>query len=200
MNPNKVKHIVLAGNPNSGKTTLFNALTGLHQKISNLPGTTIEKKTGYFNIDDHKISITDLPGTYSIHPKGEDELISVGFLIDPKDTPIDLVVFVADAGNLSRNLLLYSQVADLGYPMLLALNMNDLASKKGISIDVAELSKHLGVIVCPVNARNEIGLAKLKEAIVKVDSAHQSTFYDGTGISDANFFSNYFSFFFVGFI
>ena len=150
MNPNKVKHIVLAGNPNSGKTTLFNALTGLHQKISNLPGTTIEKKTGYFNIDDHKISITDLPGTYSIHPKGEDELISVGFLIDPKDTPIDLVVFVADAGNLSRNLLLYSQVADLGYPMLLALNMNDLASKKGISNGVAELSKALAARVSSI--------------------------------------------------
>ncbi len=191
MSPKKVKHIVLAGNPNSGKTTLFNALTGLHQKISNLPGTTIEKKTGYFNIDDQKISVTDLPGTYSIHPKGEDELISVGFLIEPKKTPIDLIVFVADAGNLSRNLLLYSQVADLGYPMLLALNMNDLAVKKGISIDISELSKHLGVIVCPVNARNEIGLAKLKEAIIKVDSAHQSTFYDSGEVSDSNFFSNY---------
>jgi len=174
----KEKHIVLAGNPNSGKTTLFNALTGLNQKISNLPGTTIEKKTGYFNLDGRKISITDLPGTYSIHPKGEDELISVGFLTGKGEKPIDLIVFVADAGNLSRNLLLYSQVADLGIPIVLALNMTDLAEGKGISIDVETLSAQLGVIVCPVNARNEQGLPKLKEAILKTEYALQKQFYD----------------------
>ncbi len=174
----KEKHIVLAGNPNSGKTTLFNALTGLNQKISNLPGTTIEKKTGSFVLDGTRISITDLPGTYSIHPKGEDELISVGFLINPGDTPIDLIVFVADAGNLSRNLLLYSQVADLGYPIVLALNMTDLSEKKGISIDVEELSRQLGVIICPINARSEKGLNKLKDAILKTDTAHQTIFFN----------------------
>lgn len=174
------KHIVLAGNPNSGKTTLFNAFTGMNQKISNLPGTTIEKKTGQFTTDGFKIHITDLPGTYSIHPKGEDELISVGYLTDPQDSPIDLVVFVADAGNLSRNLLLFTQVADLGYPMVLALNMTDLAEKKGISINIAELSKQLGVLVCSINARNENGLNALKNAILKTDSAHQKMFFTPT--------------------
>ncbi|MEZ4805031.1 MAG: ferrous iron transport protein B, partial [Bacteroidia bacterium] len=185
------KHIVLIGNPNSGKTSLFNSLTGLHQKISNVPGTTIDKKTGYFNIDQYKFSITDLPGTYSLHPKGEDELISVEYLLSPHDAPIDLVVFVADAGNLSRNLLLYSQVADLGYPCILALNMTDLADKKGISIDLEKLSTELGVIVCSINSRTNKGVNNLKEALIKVNSAHQSTFYHPADKSDANTFIQY---------
>jgi ferrous iron transport protein B len=127
---NSERHIVLIGNPNSGKTTLFNALTGLNQKISNLPGTTIEKKTGHFMLDGQQVSITDLPGTYSIHPKGEDEIISIDYLLNFKQHEIDVVLFVADSSNLSRNLLLYTQVADLGFPMVLALNMTDFAEKK----------------------------------------------------------------------
>jgi ferrous iron transport protein B len=185
------KHIVLIGNPNSGKTSLFNSLTGLHQKISNVPGTTIDKKTGYFNIDPYKFSLTDLPGTYSLHPKGEDEIISVEYLLAPHDTPIDLIVFVADAGNLSRNLLLYSQVADLGYPCILALNMTDLADKKGISIDLEKLSTELGVIVCSINSRTNKGVNNLKDAILKVNSAHQSTFYHPSNKSDASTFTQY---------
>ncbi len=182
MNP-KEKHIVLVGNPNSGKTTLFNALTGLNQKISNLPGTTIEKKTGHFQIGDQHVRITDLPGTYSIHPKGEDEMISIDYLLNFQKHEIDVILFVADASNLSRNLLLYTQVADLGFPMVLALNMIDSAEKKGISIDVENLSAALGVIVCPINAREGRGLDKLKNTLVKVNAAHQVTFFESNDIS-----------------
>lgn len=184
------KHIVLVGNPNSGKTTLFNALTGLNQKISNLPGTTIDKKAGYFSYKSQTIEITDLPGTYSIHPKGEDEIISIEYLIRTGDHPIDLIVFVADAGNLSRNLLLYTQVADLGYPTVLALNMTDLALKKGIEIDINALSGELGVIVCPINARKEQGIDSLKDAIIKVNSAYQTTFFENK-INSSEVFKNY---------
>ncbi len=168
----------MVGNPNSGKTTLFNALTGLNQKISNLPGTTIETKTGHFIIGDQQVKITDLPGTYSIHPKGEDELISIDYLLNFQKHEIDVILFVADASNLSRNLLLYTQVADLGYPTVLALNMIDFAKKKGISIDIEDLSRILSVIVCPINARAEIGLDKLKETLLKADAAHQTTFFE----------------------
>lgn len=171
------KHIVLIGNPNSGKTSLFNALTGLNQKISNLPGTTIDKKSGVFKHNNLQIEVVDLPGTYSIHPKGEDEIITIEYLLKSKD-PIDLIVFVADAGNLSRNLLLYTQVADLGYPTVFALNMVDLARKKSIEIDVNALSAELGVKICPVNARQEVGINELKEAIIKTDQAFQTVFFD----------------------
>jgi ferrous iron transport protein B len=162
---------------------LFNALTGLNQKISNLPGTTIEKKTGHFMLDGQQVSITDLPGTYSIHPKGEDEIISIDYLLNFKQHEIDVVLFVADSSNLSRNLLLYTQVADLGFPMVLALNMTDFAEKKGIRIDTAKLSASLGVIVCPINARNEEGLEKLRESLIKTREAHHITFFESTDIS-----------------
>lgn len=178
----ELKHIVLVGNPNSGKSTLFNVLTGLNQKISNLPGTTIEKKTGRFNYNGQSYSITDLPGTYSIHPKGEDEIISIEFLVNNQE-PIDLILFVADSGNLARNLLLYTQVADLGYPCVLALNMSDIARKKGIEIDVAALSEKLGVLVCQINARKEIGIDVLMKGIEKTNAAFQTNFFDPSKIS-----------------
>lgn len=172
------KHIVLIGNPNSGKTSLFNALTGLNQKISNLPGTTIDKKSGYFTHSGKQIEVVDLPGTYSIHPKGEDEFITIEYLLQNDKHPIDLIVFVADAGNLSRNLLLYTQVADLGYPTVIALNMTDLARRKGIDIDVNALSAELGVIVCSINAREEVGINELKQAIIKTEQAYQTVFFE----------------------
>lgn len=188
---NSGKHIVLVGNPNSGKTTLFNALTGLHQKISNLPGTTIEHKTGQFKHEGISFQVTDLPGTYSLYPKGEDELITVNFLLEPRQPKIDLIVFVADASNLTRNLLLYSQVADLGYPIIIALNMNDVAATKGININVEELSKQLGVFVCPINARKEIGIETLLQAVTKTNQATQSIFFETENKTDSGFFVHY---------
>jgi ferrous iron transport protein B len=171
------KHIVLIGNPNSGKSTLFNALTGLNQKISNIPGTTVDKKSGLIKYPDVVYKITDLPGTYSIHPKSEDEKISIEFLLQTKDDPIDLILFVADASNLPRNLLLFTQVADLGYPTVLALNMIDQAEKKGLNISTDELSKELGVLIYPINAREEIGTEALKKGLMKSHPIFQNFYF-----------------------
>jgi len=124
--------IALVGNPNTGKSTLFNLLTGLNQKIGNFPGITVDKKVGYCKLADNKqAEIIDLPGTYSLYPKSKDESIVFQVLADKNNSSHpDIVVLVADATNLRRNLLLYSQVADLGVPMVLALNMTDMAKKR----------------------------------------------------------------------
>jgi ferrous iron transport protein B len=174
----KTKNIALVGNPNCGKSTLFNILTGLNQKISNLPGTTIDKKSGRFNINDMKVSVTDLPGTYSIYPNGEDEKIAVKHLIENLSQSIDLIVYVADASNLQRNLLLYSQIADLNKPIIIALNMMDVAKNKGIAIDINQLSLELGTLIIPLNSREKIGIDQLKEMIVKTNISYQKRFFE----------------------
>ncbi|HZY35429.1 MAG TPA: ferrous iron transport protein B [Mucilaginibacter sp.] len=159
--------VALVGNPNTGKSTLFNTLTGLNQKIGNFPGVTVDKKTGYCTLTDGRTAqIVDLPGTYSLYPKSKDESIVFSILAD-KANPLkpDLVVVILDATNLKRNLLLYTQVADLKIPVIIALNMMDLAKKSGIGIDVDLFSKKLGVPVIPVAARKGEGIDKLKEAI-----------------------------------
>lgn len=160
--------IALVGNPNSGKSTLFNVLTGLNQKIGNFPGVTVEKKTGYCKLSDKSTAlITDLPGTYSFYPKSRDERIVLDTLsnsVSP-DFP-DLIIFVADATNLKRNLLLFSQIADLSIPVIIALNMMDLADRSGIEIAVDELALKLGVRVIPVSARKNEGIDVLKQAIL----------------------------------
>lgn len=159
--------IALVGNPNSGKSTLFNVLTGLNQKIGNFPGVTVDKKTGYCKLPDQRTAqITDLPGTYSIYPKSRDERIVLDALSDKNgpDFP-DLIIFVADASNLKRNLLLFSQIADLNIPIIIALNMMDLATRSGIEISVDELALKLGVQVISVSARKQEGIDRLKQAI-----------------------------------
>jgi len=125
--------VALVGNPNTGKSTVFNAITGLNQKIGNFPGVTVDKKTGYCNLPNGRTAeIIDLPGTYSLYPKSRDESIVFSVLADQAG-PLrpDLVVVVLDATNLKRNLLLYTQVADLKLPVIVALNMMDLADKSG---------------------------------------------------------------------
>ncbi|MDP2176555.1 MAG: ferrous iron transport protein B [Bacteroidota bacterium] len=174
----RTKHIALVGNPNSGKSTLFNILTGLNQKISNLPGTTIDKKTGKFLINDLQITITDLPGTYSIYPKGEDENIAVKHLLDNLNETVDLVIYVADASNLQRNLLLFTQIADLNKPTVLALNMMDVAEDKGIYIDLEKLSLELGVLIIPLNSREKKGIEQLKNVIYKTETSYQKNYSD----------------------
>ncbi len=168
-------HIVLIGNPNTGKTSLFNALTGSNQKISNLPGTTVEKKTGSYIYDQQAIKITDLPGIYSLHPKSKDEYIAVKYLIENIET-IDKIVFIADASNLLRNLLLLTQIADLGVPVVIALNMMDMANRKNISIDTNKLSQELGMLICPIHARNGQGLKALNRQIIKPGNLFHKTF------------------------
>jgi len=159
--------VALVGNPNTGKSTLFNRLTGLNQKIGNFPGITVDKKTGYTKLVDGKdAEVIDLPGTYSLYPKSNDESIVFQVLADKENSSHpDVVVLIVDASNLKRNMLLFSQVADLGIPMVLALNMTDLSDKQGIYIHVDKLAKKLGVQVIPISARNNIGIDKLKAAI-----------------------------------
>jgi len=159
--------VALIGNPNTGKSTLFNVLTGLNQKIGNFPGVTVDKKVGYTALPDgRQAEIIDLPGTYSIYPKSQDESIVFSVLADKHNTHSpDLVVVILDASNLKRNLLLYSQVADLKIPVVVALNMMDLAKKADIDIDVNLFAKKLGVPVVPISARKNEGIAQLKNAI-----------------------------------
>ncbi|MFA6945128.1 MAG: ferrous iron transport protein B [Pedobacter sp.] len=159
--------VALVGNPNSGKSTLFNVLTGLNQKIGNFPGVTVEKKTGFCKLPDQRIAeIIDLPGTYSFYPKSRDERIVLDALYDKSNAAYpELIVFVADATNLKRNLLLFSQIADLNIPVIIALNMMDLARQSGIEISVDELALKLGVQVIPISARKQEGIERLKQAI-----------------------------------
>ena len=164
--------VALVGNPNSGKSTLFNVLTGLNQKIGNFPGVTVEKKIGFVKLSDYRnAQITDLPGTYSIYPKSRDERIVMDVLADKNgpDYP-ELIVFVADASNLKRNLLLFSQVADLKIPIIIALNMMDIARQSGIEIAIDELAQKLGIQVIPISARKQQGIDRLKEAILNSTS------------------------------
>jgi ferrous iron transport protein B len=161
--------IALVGNPNSGKSSLFNHLTGLNQKIGNFPGVTVDKKTGPCALPDGSIAaITDFPGVYSIYPRSIDERIVSEVLLNHhgENTP-DKVVVVADATNLKRGLLLLTQIVDMGLPTILVLNMMDLVAKAGISYDFNMLSKRLGVPVIPVNARRGTGLDELKAQIAK---------------------------------
>lgn len=164
--------IALVGNPNTGKSTLFNLLTGLNQKIGNFPGITVDKKTGYCKLSpDKQAEVVDLPGTYSLYPKSKDESIVFQVLADKKDrSHPELVVLVADATNLRRNLLLYSQVADLNIPVILVLNMTDMAKKEGINIDIDKLSSRLGIQVVAISARSNSGLDQLKQAIANATS------------------------------
>ncbi|GAB3007987.1 ferrous iron transport protein B [Niabella terrae] len=162
----KKLHIALAGNPNSGKTSLFNALTGLNQKVGNFPGVTVDKKTGHTRVGDAMATVIDLPGTYSLYPRRLDEQVAYKVLLD-QDPQIkaDVFVVVADASSLKRNLLFCTQLIDLKRPVVLALTMMDIARKKGIHIDIQEMERELGVPVVAVNPRKNKGIDALKKAI-----------------------------------
>ncbi len=160
---NNNSEVILVGNPNTGKSTVFNALTGLNQKIGNFPGVTVEKKTGSFSINNQKYNLVDLPGSYSLQPNSEDEKITKDYLTNTTDET--LVVVVADATNLKRNLLLCTQVIDKGKPVILALNMMDLLQKNGQEINIEKLQQQLNCPVIPLNARIGKGIEELKKAI-----------------------------------
>ncbi|MBI4309812.1 MAG: ferrous iron transport protein B [Candidatus Omnitrophica bacterium] len=163
-----IRTICLAGNPNSGKTTLFNAFTKLRQKVGNYPGVTVEKKTGALALaEDRVVNVIDLPGTYSLSVRSPDEQIARDVLLGrAPDTPKpDMVVCVVDAGNLERNLYLVTQIQDLGLPMILALNMMDEVERQGRRIDVDKLSRHLGIPVVPTVAHQNKGIEELKSLI-----------------------------------
>lgn len=164
MAPARKIRVALVGNPNSGKSSLFNHLTRLNQRVGNFPGVTVEKKTGICRLGaDQTAEIIDLPGVYSIYPRSLDERIVAEILLDHRsETHPDLFVVVIDATNLERGLLLLSQVIDLGLPCILALNMIDLATHAGITYDLPYLSDKLGVPVVPINARQGSGIDHLK--------------------------------------
>ena len=164
---NKKLHIALVGNPNSGKTSLFNCLTGMNQKVGNFPGVTVDKKTGITTISEGvEAKVIDLPGTYSLYPRRLDEWVSYKVLLNQdREIKADIIVVVADASNLKRNLLFCTQIIDLKVPMVIALTMMDLAKRKGIKIDISELERELGVPVIAVNPRREKGIPQLKKTI-----------------------------------
>jgi len=167
--------IALVGNPNSGKSSLFNALTGLNQKVGNFPGVTVDKRTGVSKISDTlPANVIDLPGTYSLYPKSADEQVTYEVLLNQKnaDRP-DLIIVIADAANLKRNLLFCSQIMDLKIPVVIALTMMDIARQKGITIDTAGLQRMMGVPVVPVNPRRNRGMGILKKAIANTHQNRQ---------------------------
>ncbi|MCB9044784.1 MAG: ferrous iron transport protein B [Chitinophagales bacterium] len=162
--------IALVGNPNSGKSSLFNVLTGLNQRVGNFPGVTVDKKTGVSRIAEGlSANILDLPGTYSLYPKSADEQVTYEVLLDRNhaERP-DMIVAIADASNLRRNLLFCSQIMDLGIPVVIGLSMNDLARKKGIEVDVEGLERLMGVPVVKINPRKNKGISALKKTIADV--------------------------------
>ncbi len=165
-----VATVALLGNPNTGKSTLFGALVGMHQHVGNYPGVTVEKKTGQMHIDQRCFELIDLPGLYSLAPRSRDEMVSVNVLLGqcPGVAPVDAVVCIVDASNLERNLYLVSQVLEFGLPTIVALNMTDVAHRHGVCIDTQQLQQHLGVPVVKVQANRRVGLDVLKATLATV--------------------------------
>lgn len=171
-----VKNVAIIGNPNSGKSAIFNALTGMRQRVANYPGVTVEKKEGKLQFDDgREIVLLDLPGAYSLTPHSPDEIIATNVLLGRLEhTPSpDAVICVVDASNLERNLYLISQIIDYGLPIVVALNMVDVAEKEGILVDEDTLANLLGVKVISTVATRGIGIPQLKHAIT--ERIHPST-------------------------
>jgi ferrous iron transport protein B len=156
--------VALVGNPNAGKTSLFNALTGSNQHVGNWPGKTVEKKEGFCTIAGHEFHIFDLPGTYSLSPFTAEEIITRDFLLEKKP---DLTLIVVDAANLERNLYLALQVLEMEIPAILVLNMMDMARGRGIKINITLLSARLGIPIVATVARRREGLTELEEMILE---------------------------------
>lgn len=163
--PRKQIVVALAGNPNSGKTTLFNNLTGARQHVGNWPGVTVEKKEGSCSFKGHTIKVVDLPGVYSLTAYSPDEVVARNFIIDEKP---DVVVDIVDASNLERNLYLAVQIMEMEAPLILALNMMDQVEARRYKIDVNVISREMGVPVIPMVANRNKGTDQLLEEIVGV--------------------------------
>ncbi|MDE3174168.1 MAG: ferrous iron transport protein B [Gemmatimonadota bacterium] len=159
--------VALVGNPNCGKSTLFNALTGRRQRVANFPGVTVDRAEGEYRHDGATVSVVDLPGMYSLAPESPDEAIAVDVLLGrlPGAEPPDVIVIVADAENLERNLFLATEILELGRPTVIALNRVDRLAHAGMQIDVVELIHELGVVVIPVVATRGEGMDRLRHAV-----------------------------------
>jgi len=162
--------VALAGNPNCGKTTLFNAITGARQHVGNYPGITVEKKEGLHSLNGHQIRLVDLPGTYSLTAYSLEELVARDFLVQERPAA---VINIVDASNLERNLYLTVQLLELGLPVALALNMIDAAIGRGVEIDAVELSRRLQVPVVPTIARSGRGKEELLDAAASLASQNR---------------------------
>lgn len=166
--------IALAGNPNAGKTTIFNALTGSNQHVGNWPGKTVEQKTGRFTHGGIKIELVDLPGAYSLSAYSPEEVITRDFILN--ESP-DLVLIVVDAANLERNLYLAVQVLELEVPAMVVLNMFDMAQARGFEIDIEQLSQALQVPVATAVARKGRGIKEIRDLIVQT-AGQRTTAYE----------------------
>jgi ferrous iron transport protein B len=152
------------GNPNSGKTTLFNAYTGAHLKVANWPGVTVEKKEGVMKYNNQTYKLVDLPGTYGLTSYTMEEIVTKKYILSDE---IDILINVVDASALERNLYLTLQLIELGKPVVMALNMMDIVEKRGIEIDLYKLSEMLGISVVPVSAKKKTGLDVLIQAVTQ---------------------------------
>ncbi len=160
----KKVNIALAGNPNSGKTTVFNALTGARQRVGNWPGVTVEHKEGNYTYREAEVSVIDLPGIYSFSAYSLDEKVARDYVL--KEKP-DLVVNIVDASNLERNLYLTTQLIEMKVPVLIALNMMDVAKQRKIRIEIEHLKEHLDIPIVPIVASKKKGIEDLKEHIFR---------------------------------
>ncbi|HMC64917.1 MAG TPA: ferrous iron transport protein B [Gemmataceae bacterium] len=165
--PRQAIRVALLGNPNTGKTTLFNALAGMRQRVGNYPGVTVETKKGQFTFHGEVFELVDLPGTYSLAPRSPDEMLTVDLVLGQQagEPRPDVLVAIVDASNLERNLYLTTQALELGRPVVVALNMIDVAQRQGIQINSERLARQLGVRVVPIQANKGRGLDRLREAI-----------------------------------
>ncbi len=162
--PKTKKHILLVGNPNVGKSTLFNLLCRKNQKTGNYAGVTVASHTGSYIFENEEVEIVDLPGSYSIYPSSEDEAIFSKYLIEEQEK-YSGVLYIADALNLKRSLLLFQQIQDLGVPVLMVINQVDIAIKRGLALDTPKLEKILGVKIIETNAKENIGVEEVRQAI-----------------------------------
>lgn len=183
--PKKLR-LILVGNPNSGKSTVFNSLTGLNQRVGNFPGVTVEKKVGNLSLNDQQSAeVIDLPGTYSLSPRSEDEKVTFDYLNDKSRSDLnEIIVVIADASNLKRNLLLATQLIDLEQPTILILNMMDVVERNKQTVDLAILEKELGIPVVPMNARLGKGTQDLKKAVANYKHQPNKKFISGLKSED----------------
>ncbi len=163
--------IALAGNPNSGKTTMFNALTGSYQYVGNWPGVTVEKKEGKLKGHRRDVSIVDLPGIYSLSPYTMEEVVTRRFLVEERP---DVIIDIVDASNLERNLYLTTQLLEVGIPVVVALNMMDIVKKRGDQVDIQKLSEELGCEIVETSASKEIGIKKAAEKAIEAAGKHRT--------------------------
>lgn len=177
----KQLRVALAGNPNCGKSTVFNSLTGAQQHVGNWPGKTVARKEGHYVDGDTRVSVVDLPGTYSLSAYSPEEKIARDYIVQTKP---DVVVNVLDASNLERNLYLTAQLLETDAPLIVLLNMSDLAARRGYRIDAAQLSQRLGrvPVIRAVASRGD-GLEALRTAIIRVGDRNRSLDHEGDGVT-----------------